>query len=203
MTLEHFRRLLIQGYSMDIVFLLKAIEEEKDISDILKEKKIALIHQTMMRKALLTHENRLTMEGRSLLAFLSSPLQDDVKIEKRKPVEDDVFSKWWNAYPGTDNFTHKGKQFVGSRALKVKKDECRLAITKILGEGEYTIDEMVKALELEVAQKKENSYKTNLNKLTYMQNSLTYLNQRTFEPFIELVKQNVSSVEEKTGGVDI
>jgi hypothetical protein len=38
-----------------------------------------------------------------------------------------------------------------------------------------------------------------------MQNSLTYLNQRTFEPFIELIKAGVKVVEQPTdiGGTDI
>jgi hypothetical protein len=38
-----------------------------------------------------------------------------------------------------------------------------------------------------------------------MQNSLTYLNQRTFEPFIELIKEGKTVVEEPIirGGTDI
>ena len=44
-------------------------------------------------------------------------------------------------------------------------------------------------------QKKDNSVKTGVNKMTFMQNSLTYLNQRTFEPFIELIKEGNNIVE--------
>jgi len=38
-----------------------------------------------------------------------------------------------------------------------------------------------------------------------MQNSLTYLNQRSFEPFIELVKEGKKVIEEPIvkGGTDI
>jgi hypothetical protein len=194
--------LITKGYSLDLVFLLHSINETSDISLLLTNKKIELLHQTLLRKALITEDNKITKEGKSILDFLSSPIDASVTIEKRKIAEDDVFNKWWNAYPGTDTFMHKQKSFVGSRALKVKKDECRMVITKILGEGEYTIDELVKALEIEVNQKKDNSVKTGSNKLSYMQNSLTYLNQRTFEPFIELVKQSPIK-EEQTGGTDI
>jgi len=35
------------------------------------------------------------------------------------------------------------------------------------------------------------SVKTGNNKLSYMQNSLTYLNQRSYEPFIELMNEGV------------
>jgi hypothetical protein len=74
-----------------------------------------------------------------------------------------------------------------------------------LEEGEYTLEELVEALRFDVLQKKENSVKTNTNKLTYMQNSLTYLNQRSFEPFIELIKEGVKIQESETpvGGTDI
>jgi hypothetical protein len=102
---------------------------------------------------------------------------------------DDEFERWWKAYPGTDTFTHAGKKFRGTRAMRVRKDECKLKFNKILGEGEYTVHELIKALELEVNQKKENSVKSGTNRMTFMQNSLTYLNQRTFEVFIELIKE--------------
>lgn len=205
LTWKHFKTLLTQGYSLDMIFLLKTINEEMEISDLLKEKKIALIHQTLLRKALITNENKITTEGKTLLVFLSSPIEESVKIEKRKPVEDEKFNKWWNAYPGTDTFEYKGLKFTGSRSLRVRKDECRLAITKVLGEGEYTIDDLVKALELEVLQKKENSVKTRMNRLTFMQNSLTYLNQRTFEPFIDLLKEGsgMDETSDKDGGTEI
>lgn len=203
LTCEHFKVLLTQGYSLDMIFLLTAIKDELDITELLKEKKIALIHQTLLRKALITSENNLTAEGKTLLTFLSSPVETSTKIEKRKPIEDDKFNRWWNAYPGTDTFEHKGTKFTGSRSLRVRKDECRLVITKILGEGDYTMDDLVGALQLEVLQKKENSVKTKVNRLTFMQNSLTYLNQRTFEPFIELVRKDVVVEEQTAGGVDI
>jgi hypothetical protein len=48
---------------------------------------------------------------------------------------------------------------------------------------------MIAAIEFDVLQKKENSFKTKTNRLTFLQNTLTYLNQRTFEPFIELIKE--------------
>lgn len=119
--------------------------------------------------------------------------------------DNDLFEAWWKVYPGTDTFTHKGVSFTGSRGLRVNKEECKLKFDKILGEGEYTADVMIEALQFDILQKKENSVKTKTNKVTYMQNSLTYLNQRTFEPFIELIKEG-AKIEESTkpvGGIDI
>ena len=54
-------------------------------------------------------------------------------------------------------------------------------------------------------QKKENSLKTGVNKMTFMQNSLTYLNQSTFEPYIELIKegQKIQEAPQTFKGTDI
>lgn len=199
-TSEQFKVLISKGYSLDVLFILKMIDEGQDISSLTENKKIELLYHTLVRKGLITEDNKVTLEGRSLLGFLST---SEVVIQKRKPVADDGFTKWWSTYPGTDTFTHKGRTFSGTRGLRVKKDDCKLLLTKIVGEGEYTIDELVKALDIEVTQKKDNSVKTGTNKLTYMQNSLTYLNQRTFEPFIELARKESPIEESVIGGTDI
>lgn len=196
-TSEQFKVLISKGYSLDILFILKMIEEEQDISSLIENKKVQLLHHTLVRKGLITEDDKITLEGKSVMGFLSS---EEAVIEKRKPIADDGFAKWWSTYPGTDTFTHKGKSFSGSRGLRVRKEDCKLLIGKIVGEGDYTIDDLVKALEIEVLQKKDNSVKTGTNKLTYMQNSLTYLNQRTFEPFIEIAK---APIEQELNGTDI
>ena len=51
----------------------------------------------------------------------------------------------------------------------------------------------------------ENSIKTKTNRVTFMQNSLTYLNQRSFEPFIELIREGnaVKIAPEQFKGTDI
>lgn len=179
------------------------IEEGYDGMEIsLKSEKLNHIWSSLIRKGLVS-ENKLTPEGKELLEFMSS--EEGVKIKKKKAPEE-PFTRWWNTFPGTDTFEYKGKKFVGTRALKAKKDDCKIKLNKILDEGEYTIDDLIKALELEISQKKENSYKTGANSLKYMHNSLTYLNQRDFEPFIELIKAGHKIVEETkpiTGGVEI
>jgi hypothetical protein len=115
------------------------------------------------------------------------------------------FERWWAAYPGTDIFTHKGKSFSGGRTLRVYKDDCQVKLDAILAEGEYTVDQLIAALEYEVLQKKENSFKTGTNRLSYMQGSLTYLNQRSFQNYIELINQGVviKEADEPIKGMDI
>ena len=200
----HFSELYKNGYTLDMVFLLKLAEEDVDIKLLCEESpKLKALYQGIYRKGLLTDDNKLTLAGKAVLQLLDKK-EENVVLKKKSVVEDD-FNIWWKTFPGTDTFVHNGVSFAGTRSLRAKKDECKLKLNKILAEGEYTIEELVQAIEYEVLQKKENSVKTSTNKLSYMQNSLTYLNQRTFEPFIELVREGHKIVKEHvaTGSTDI
>jgi hypothetical protein len=200
----HYEELIKQGYTLDCIFLLKLIEGDVDITELCNDNvKISTLYLFLVRKGLVTTvDGKITTTGYELLRFIDS--RSKGKIVKRQP---DVvgFEEWWKSYPGTDMFLHKNKKFVGSRSLRQNKEECLLRFDKILLEGEYTAKDLIDALLLDVHQKKENSVKLGVNKLTYMQNSLTYLNQRSFEPYIELVKQGVKIEEtpENTGGTDV
>jgi hypothetical protein len=195
LTLYHFKELLKNGFSLDMVFLLKLVEEGHDLKDACNgDPKLEILAQGIYRKGLISGENKITLTGKNVLKFLKEEAPKD-KIIKKKPASED-FERWWKAFPGTDTFKHKDKSFPGSRSLRRDVENCRLKFNVILSEGEYTADDLIAAVEFDVLQKKENSYKSGENKLKYMQNSLTYLTQRSFEPFIELVKQGIT-IEEK------
>lgn len=204
LTPYHFEELIKKSYSLDLIFLLKLIEEQYDISTLTESSmKISALHQTLVRKGLITDtEDKLTTLGQELIKFIDT--KEPKKIVKKKPATTE-FEEWWKAYPGTDTFKHGGKSFVGARSLRQNKDECRLKFDKILLEGEYTAAELTEALKFDVLQKKENSVKTGTNRLSFMQNSLTYLNQRSYEPFIELIKEGaqVQQAPKIVGGTDI
>lgn len=205
LTFSRFESLHKQGYTLDMVYLLTQIEEGVDIKCLCEEStKLGALFQGIFRKGLITDGCKLTLSGKALLEFLRTDDCDTKLVVKAKLKESD-FDLWWKAYPGTDTFIHKGKTFQGTRSLRTKKDDCKLKLKKILDEGEYTVQELVAALEYEVLQKKENSVKAGENKLKYMQNSLTYLNQRTFEPFIELIREGhkITETPQITGGTDI
>ena len=151
---------------------------------------------------MITGEYKLTIEGKELLAFFDTSSRETIVRVKQ---DGDLFEQWWKAYPGTDTFTHKGESFTGTRGLRVNKEECKIKFDKILGEGDHTAEDILAALQFDVTQKKENSVKAKANKLTYMQNSLSYLNQRAFEPFIELIKEGtkIEEAPEQLKGFDI
>ena len=203
-TPYHFEQLLKDGYTLDMIFLLKLIDEEFDIKTLAEGgPKTDMLCQTLRRKGLVSEQFKITVLGRNLLEFMNSRAKTSKIVKKTQTFAE--FEKWWAAYPGTDIFTHKGKSFSGGRTLRVNKDECQLKLDSILAEGEYTIDQLIAALEYEVFQKKENSFKTGTNRLTYMQGSITYLNQRSFQNYIELINQGVviKEADEPIKGMDI
>jgi len=188
LTPFHFKELILKGYSLDQMFLLKMLHEQLDISDLVKESaKIAALQQSLIRKGLIIEtEDKLTILGTELLVFMDS--KEPKKIERKK-TDTSKFDEWWKEFPSTDTFKHKDRVFSGCRSLKQDKDNCRIKFDKILLEGEHSAQTLIDALKFDVLNKKENSLKTGVNKLTYLQNSLTYLNQRSYEGFIELIQQ--------------
>jgi hypothetical protein len=203
-TPYHFEQLLKDGYTLDMIFLLKLIDEEFDIKTLAEGgAKTDMLCQTLRRKGLVSEQFKITVLGRNLLEFMNTRAKTSKIVKKTQTFAE--FERWWAAYPGTDIFTHKGKSFSGGRTLRVYKDDCQLKLDAILAEGEYTVDQLIAALEYEVTQKKENSFKTGTNRLSYMQGSLTYLNQRSFQNYIELINQGVviKEADEPIKGMDI
>jgi hypothetical protein len=201
---QQFEELIKKGYNLDVIFLLKLIDEQYDVSPLCDgSMKIASVYHSLIRKGLITDDDKLTTPGRDLLEFMNT--KGGARIIKKKPATTD-FEEWWKSYPGTDSFEYKGKTFKGTRSLRLYKDDCRLKFDKIILEGEYTAQQLIAALNYEVLQKKEASVATNSNRLTFMQGSVVYLNQRTFEPFIELINEGVKldiAPQKPTGGTDI
>lgn len=204
-TPQQFEELIKRSYNLDIIYLLKLIEEQYDITPLYKDSmKVASLYQSLIRKGLITDtDEKLTVLGKDLLEFVGA--QGGKKIIKRKPATTD-FEEWYKCYPGTDSFEYKGKTFKGTRAIRKGKDECRLKFDKILLEGDFTAEQLIAALKYEVTQKKESSIETNSNRLTFMQNSVTYLKQRSFEAYIELINEGAKveiAPDKPEGGTDI
>lgn len=201
MTFSHFEELLKSGYSLDMLFFIMLVEDGSDVDSLCEAPKLKMLYQTVRRKGLLSETNKVTILGKQLLEFLN---EEEVKMPKKKKTDSD-FDKWWGVYPGTDTFTYKSQSFTGTRSMRAKKEDCKVKFNSIVGEGEYKPTELIAALEYEILQKKENSIKTKVNRLTFMQNSLTYLNQRSFEPFIELIREGKTIKEsaEPLKGMDI
>lgn len=198
----HFEALLKQSFSLDIIYILKMIESKIDLTA-LSSKKIKTLLTTAYRKGLITEDkDSLTTLGTDLLLFLNK--EEGVKFDRKVNTNKD-FDLWWKAFPGTNTFVFRGVKFTGCRTLKANKEKCKEKFNSIVLEGEYTATTLTAALEYDVAQKRAQSLKSKSNKLTYMQNSMTYLNQRSYEPYIELINSKIEIEETHNigGGTDI
>ena len=105
-----FKELIKKSYNLDLIYLLKLIEEQYDVQPLYKDSmKIAALYQSLIRKGLITKdEEKITAIGKDLLKFVTD--ENAKKIIKRKPITTD-FEEWWKQYPPTDSFTINGKQF--------------------------------------------------------------------------------------------
>jgi hypothetical protein len=181
------------------------IETEYDVEPLYENSmRLSAIYQSLRRKGLIAEgENKLTTVGKDLLKYLQPEVTKRTFVKRKPQVT--AFEEWWKTYPGTDTFTYKGKKFRGTRALRKDKQACKVKFDAILLEGDYTAEQLVQALTYELEQKVIMSMKTGQNRLTYMQNSLTYLNQRTYEAFVELIDEqgNDHGVQASTGSTDI
>ncbi len=207
LSIKKLEELLQLGIDLNNLFLLEYAFLGVDIAGDTKSSKIMGWEQTLFRKGYLDGEGKITPKGIDLIRNLLEN-NDILPTKKEKGTKEEWFDKWWKAYPGTDTFEYKGKSFRGSRALRVDKEKCKIKFNKILSTGEYKPQDLIDALIYEVNQKKENSFKEGSNKLKYMQNSLTYLNQCTYDPYIELAKnsnliQKVEGTDKKTNSFSI
>jgi len=168
-----------------MIYLLTLLEQKSDIDPLLKSARVANIVAGLLRKGLITDENKVTLLGKEILKFTDTPT--DVPLVIKKTMSSS-FDSWWKIYPKTDGFTHKGRTFPLTRNLIAGKVKAKGYWNKIINKGEFTAEDVIKATEFDVLQRKEMSIKKGTNQLTFMQNSATYLYNDSFEAFVEIVK---------------
>jgi len=159
--------------------------------------KLEAMLQSLVRKGLLTDENKLTIPGQELLDFMASKIA--VPMTRKKPSTKD-FDEWWEAFPASDHFEYKGRIFTGSRTMRVKKEDCKLKFNAILNEGKFTARQIIDATKFLVTLKKENSFKKKSNELSYLNNSYKFINESLFAPFVDIMKQGVPISDSPIGG---
>lgn len=198
---QKLEELYKKGYDLNIIDLLDRIKNGDDITT--TSSKINNIISSLVRKGLYSEiTKKLTITGDEILSFYSSP--DEEKLVKKQILKKEDFDTWWSIFPPSDSFMYKGKKFTGCRGLRSDKEGCKLKFKSILNTGEFTAEEIIRSTKYDIFGKKENSYKTGQNKLSYLQNSKTYLNQLSFSAFIEESK-NFEEKEVSTivNGMDI
>lgn len=208
---EIIKRVNDERLTIDHLFILEAMyHEEYDILDYYDEgytkERCLMNYQNLERKEFIVPDTNtsyyiISVTGKEFYEELLS-LSKGIKAANYKTnsvIKDKRFDEWWETYPSTASWTtDDGKKFMSGRSLRSgSKEENRKAYLRVLNEGRYTHEELVSCLKYEIAAKKKQSVDTNSNHLQFMKGSLAYLNQSTFENFIELVRSG-DSIDEST-----
>ena len=171
-----------------MILMLKFLQiQNKDVI-IGNSKRLKLIYQSLVSRQLFDHTTALpTLLGKALMNYW----EDDQDMIDDVPKQSDVtdskcFDDWWNTFPNNDGFTLNGKTFDASRSLKSKKQDCKRVFDNITNSGTFTAQEIIDATKYDVEIRKRNSVKENKNNLKFLQNSYTYLNNKSFEGFVGL-----------------
>lgn len=190
-TIEQFLNVQHSGLSLDHIYLLIYLSGNEPKTELLTGDKLECLTQFLTRRGLINTKLKITEAGKLILEsfrfskVIISPQRAVSVINNSAEIN---FDTWWRTYPSTDIFEHNGRKFNGNRGLKIKKDDCKKLYTDILKEGEYTADDLLRALKYEVQMKKEASCREGENKMKYMVNTRSYLYQRVFENFVEISK---------------
>jgi hypothetical protein len=197
-TIEQFLCIQQNNLSLDLVYLLDRCNRHGNVLDLQGNLRVQALIQNLVRRGLISQEGELTIVGRQTLLAISEGVCDlptgGVFKKQMREATQESFDTWWMHFPATDIFSYNGRKFRGTRGFKCRKIDCKKLYTKIISEGEYSAEDLLRALKYEIEIKKENSFATGENKLKYLANTYTYLYQRLFENFIEISK------EQKPGG---
>lgn len=143
---------------------------------------------------------KVSEKGLELLSIVDNPVNYKSPNRSKNKVQveySEDFLKWWEAYPPTDNFTYRGIDYIGTRTLRLKKEECFTEYIKL--SEEYGVQRMLNALNKEVQVRKDVSAQKSQNQLTYMKGTVPYLNSKSFKVFldkkVESSEDNVSFVK--------
>lgn len=138
----------------------------------------------------------LGKKGESIYEEIISGPNFSVSVKTNNTSIDVLFEDWWKLYPATDDWKDdNNKHWIGTRGLKTKKAECKKKYLKILNQG-ISHEQMCGALKYEIKTKKEQTVKTNDNKMQYFKGIEAYLNAQTYNSWIEMYKNNPNYIED-------
>ena len=103
-TLNQLEQLYKNGYNVDMAVLLKMVDEGSVIKEVcISSVKLELLYTSLVRKGLITNEDKITDSGKELLKFIKT--KEKIKLVK-KSKDSAKFDAWWLAYPSTDTFSY-------------------------------------------------------------------------------------------------
>lgn len=192
MTYNKWKQLAEEGYNSDVIAFLGFLEQGEEIEQ--EHSKSKAILNMLIRKELITEENKLTLLGKEMLEMANSDnLFSPVVIPRAK----ESFDEWWKCYPPTDGFEIDGRTFMPSQSKRIKKDACKAKWKKLLNEG-IKAEDIINATAYHIEQVKKISAKKSQNQLSFVPNSERYIREELFIPYIELSKSQIKEPEFKS-----
>lgn len=150
----------------------------------------------LVRKGFLTMEGKITSTGKLFYEIISKPdfvsSTSNIKkeLKKIKGTQNEQYLEWISLYPATASWvTTQGYNFSSSRKLRTNTPEAEQKYLAILNEKKYTHEDMKNVLLYQIALIQKESVLKEENKMEYMQGTIPYLNQRTFENYLEEMKR--------------
>lgn len=102
---------------------------------------------------------------------------------------DTWFDSWWALFPRTDRFNYEGIDFFGGRGLRINKDKCKELFREMVLKNEFTGEQILEATRKDIQARKKASKVEGKNKLTFLNNSVTYLRQQIFSPYVGIEEE--------------
>lgn len=131
-------------------------------------KPFGIYYVRLIQRGYLDIHQKITPEG---IAFYNE------LINLNKSNLDIEFEEFWNAYPADDRWAN----YLPTRRIRTNKLKARLLYNTV--RKEYNNSKLIEGLTNEVNIRKKTSISQ--NNMTYMQNICTWLNNKTFESFID------------------
>lgn len=147
------------------------------------------IFSALKRKMWIDDNLKLNIAGLDVLRQLEEleknpkELKSDKIKENFKEEIKEKFEEWWNVYPSTNNFTYRSTHFTGIQSKRIKKEDCFDLFYKLTLKFEPDLIIRATANHIEIA--KLESYNKGQNQITFIPNSLRYLREEIFLPFIK------------------
>lgn len=157
-------------YSSDMLNTYVILESKRFIKIITDENDRLTFH--------LREEGNILIEG-----FLNQTITHNKPVITEKKDNNKLFEEFWSTFPTSDEHSI----YKRTRFLKAGKDNCKRKYIEYLKQG-VNHEDIIKALKYEIKVRKDNN--NGQNKMTYMKNSLTWLNQREFEIILETIDED-------------
>ena len=147
--------------------------------------------QNLKRRGFVSKDrDEVTLAGKLLYRMIKEDKDEELFVKV-----DASFDEWWKVYPATDMFEHRGKQFTGGQKKNLKKAQCKLIFERYVNEGKFTAEEIIEGTRYHMEVVKDLSIQKRDNQMRFVPNSLRYLNELVFEPYVALWRKNKNKVD--------